>query len=96
MNTDKLSGIVVYTIHDNDLRNEFHNALIKIGAEFLDQSTYGIAIQGENRKEVVKQLKDICTIDETKWNKEDFVRLYWPTFKEETDDDRFIKQTIIH
>ena len=100
MNTDKLSGIVVYTIHDNDdLRDEFRTALISIGAEFLDESTYGLPIQGMPREDTINRLKAICKTAEEKskaiFSKNDFVALYWPTYYWESGDDRYIKQTII-
>ena len=98
MNTDKLSGIVVYTIHDNDdLRNEFHNALINKGAEFLDESTYGIPIQGEI--DAINLLISICNTAQkntkSTFGKDDFVTLYRPTYYENTDKGRFIKQVRI-
>ena len=100
MNTNKLSGIVVYTIHDNDeLRNELRNAFKNIGAESLDESTYGIPIKGEPREDTIKRLKAICKTAKKNTNssygENDFVTLYWPTYKEESGDDRYLKQTPI-
>ena len=99
MNTDKLSGIVVYTIQDDNLRNEFRTALITIGAEPLDQSTYGIPIQGEPRVNTVNRLKAICEtakkMSKASFGGNDFVALYWPTYDWESGDDRYIKQTKI-
>lgn len=100
MNTEKLSGIVVYTIHDNDvLRNELRNGFKNLGAESLDESTYGIPINGELRAEVINRMKVICETAKENTNSSfcdnDFVTLYWPTNKEESGDDRYLKQTPI-
>ena len=99
MNKDKLSGIVVYTIHDNDaLRNALCKALEdNLKAEFLDESTYGIAIQGEI--DAVDILNSICNTVQKNSNstfgEKDFVSLYRPTYYENTDKNRYIRQTRI-
>ena len=94
MNTDKLSGIVVYTIQDDNLRNEFRTALITIGAELLDQSTYSIPIQGE--KDATNMLNSICKTaqknSKSTFGEKDFVKLYRPSYKEESGDGRYIIQ----
>lgn len=99
MNTDKLSGIVVYTIHNDDLRNKFREALIEIEAGYLDDSTYGIPIQGMLRNEALEKLERACEKAEKdsdeKFGNDDFVTLYWPTYKKETGEKRYIKQTRI-
>lgn len=94
MNTDKLSGIVVYTIQDDELRDEFRNALLSIGAEPLDQSTYSIPIQGE--MDATNMLNSICNTaqknSKTTFGEKDFVTLYRPTYFEYTERHRYIKQ----
>jgi hypothetical protein len=99
MNTDKLSGIVVYTIHDDNLRNKFREALIDINAEYLDDSTYGVPIQGMLRNDTIEKLKCVCGKAEKDtdgiFGKDDFVTLYWPTYKKESGEERYIKQTRI-
>lgn len=91
---------MVYTIHDNDvLRDELRNGFKNIGAESLDESTYGVPINGDTRSNTIEQLKSICetAVNEAKtsFSENDFVTLYWPTYKDETGNDRYIKQTPI-
>ena len=101
MDTDKLSGIVVYTIHDNDsLRNALREALKeKLQAEELDESTYGIPIAGDMRNTIKLKLESICKEVEKDQNCpfsfKDTIRLYWPTYPEESGKERFIKQVQI-
>lgn len=61
METNKLSGIVVYTIHNNStLRDALREALkLKMQAYEIDESTYGVPIPGI-LLEQVKKLKKIC------------------------------------
>lgn len=101
MNTDKLSGIVVYTIYDNDdLRNALCNALKdNMRAEYLDDSTYGIAIRGQLTKDILESLKNICKKAEettkTRFGNKDFVVLYRIAYPNETGDECCIKRTRI-
>ncbi len=101
METNKLSGIVVYTIHNNPtLRDALRNTLVeKMEAEFLDESTYGVPIASKLRNQTKQNLIKIChdVEKETKSNylEDDSVSLYWPTYKEESGDDRYIERVII-
>ncbi len=101
METDRLSGIVVYTIHDNDpLRDALKNGITeKCKGEPLDESTYGIPIQGAIRDKTVHDLKDICIEARKKSNSDfkehDIVCLYFPTYPEESGDNRYIRQVYI-
>lgn len=101
METDRLSGIIVYTIHDNDsLRDALKNGIVeKYKEEQLDESTYGIPIQGITRDKAVQELKDICLEACKKSNSNfkdhDIVCLYFPTYPEESGDNRYIRQVYI-
>lgn len=85
MDTNKLSGIVVYTVHKNDtLREALRKGIEeKFTSESLDESTYGICIQGLLLDEVKKTLNSICEKAETESDStflaEDIVCLYYPT-----------------
>ena len=97
METNKLSGIVVYTIHNNPtLREALREALkLKMQAYEIDESTYGVPISSILREQV-KNLKKICEDVEKELKKDyqdnDFVSLYVPTYKEESGEDRYIKR----
>ena len=101
MNTDTFSGIVVYTIHDNDkLRAALRNAITEqMNAIPLDESTYGISIQGDLRNTVIDKIKTSCESAELESNEDfcssDFVKLYYPTYREETGKESYIKQVTI-
>ena len=61
METKNLSGIVVYTIHGGEEQKQLRDSLRdKITTMFdaiqIDESTYGININAENRDAVVKKL----------------------------------------
>ncbi len=98
---DKLSGIVVYTIHDNDKLRDTLRDLIKAKytATYLDESTYGIPIQSENRQKVIDELRELCdkacTKNNSKYSGNDSVCLYYPTFYENSRVNRYIKQVYI-
>ena len=98
MDTSKLSGIVVYTIHENTaLRNNLRKELKdKMKADELNESTYGVAIQGQLRSEIINKLQEICKKAseglEQSYSPEDFVCLYWVTTVEETKNERYIKE----
>lgn len=98
---DKLSGIVVYTIHNNDTLRDTLRELIKgkYTAIYIDESTYGIPIQSENKKNVVKELKELskkaCKETDSKYSDNDSVCLYYPTFYENSRVNRYIKQVYI-
>ena len=101
MIADTFSGIVVYTIHNNDkLRFALHDAIIEqMHAIPLDESTYGIPIQGNLRNTVIDNLKSLCKSAESESDEifcsSDFVKLYYPTYREETGKESSIKQVTI-
>ena len=101
MDTNKLSGIVVYTIHGNDALRDAIRAGIqeKFTSKPLDESTYGISIQDKIRDDVKITLTSICEKakgeSKSEFLNDDFVCLYHPTFKEESGDNRYIKQVYI-
>ena len=73
--------------------------LFDIEAEYLDDSTYGISIQGMLRNDTIEKLKCACGKAEKdsggNYGKDDFVTHYWPTYKKESGEERYIKQTRI-
>lgn len=101
MDTNKLSGIVVYTIHENDLlRDALRKGITEnFGGEFLDESTYGIPIHGAIRNDIVQSLKNICNKacndSNSVFLENDFVCLYYPSNPEESGDNRYIRQVYI-
>lgn len=101
MNIEKLSGIVVYTIHDKDeLREALRNALVEqMHAEYLDESTYGVPINGCITSEVVCNLGNFCKSAEAKagvkFDSSDFVTLYYPNLFTSPKNEAFIKRVII-
>ena len=100
METNKLSGIVVYTIHDNStLRDALREALkLKMGADEIDESTYGMPIPGilrEQEKNLKKTCEDVAKEMKCNYLDNDFVSLYVPTYKEESGENRYIKRVKI-
>lgn len=56
-----ISGMVMYTIKDDDLRNYVHDGIInEFGNHPLDESTYEIPYAAELHGETVMKLKAIC------------------------------------
>lgn len=98
MDTNKLSGIVVYTIHKNDtLREALRKGIEeKFKSESLDESTYGICIQGMLLDYVRKALNSICekakTESDSSFSEEDLVCLYYPN---SVGKERYIRQLYI-
>lgn len=100
METNKLSGIVVYTIHDNPtLRDAIREALkLKMQAYEIDESTYGVPIPGillEQVKKLKKICEDVAKEVKNNYRNNDYVSLYVPTYSEESGDNRYIKRVII-
>ena len=78
------SGIIVYTIQNDKLRDEFRNIILAdLKGEELDQSCYGIACAGVIPSETVKKIKQACCDAKNESGKnfssEDFVCFYRAT-----------------
>jgi len=104
MEKQNLSGIVVYTIHGGEeqkqLRDSLRNKITSVfDAIQIDESTYGININAENRDAVVKKLEKICKEAQEEsglsFSNNDFVKFYYPTRKEESRDNRWIRHKVI-
>ncbi len=69
-----ISGMVMYTIKDDDLRKYVHDCIInEFGDNPLDESTYEIQCAAELHGETVKKLKAICE-NARKETRKDFIK----------------------
>lgn len=95
-----ISGMVMYTIENEDLRNAVHDGIInKFGDKPLDQSSYEISCAGELRGDAVTSLKEICKNAEKKSNAkfcdDDFVAFYRATDSNDEKRDKIKRIKII-
>lgn len=96
------SGIIVYTIQNDKLRDEFRNIILAdLKGEELDQSCYGIACAGVIPSETVKKIKQACCDAEKKSGKNfssgDFVCFYRATNSDDKENrDRIQRIEIIN
>lgn len=96
------SGIIVYTIQDNGLRDTLRNIILTdLKGEELDQSCYGIACAGVIPSETVKKIKQACCDAEKKSGKNfssgDFVCFYRATNSDDKENrDRIQRIEIIN
>ena len=85
-----ISGMVMYTIKDDDLRKKVHDGIIdEFGDNELNESTYEIKCASESTSRTVSVLEKICTyakketgkefIKNDPENKNDFVTFYRAT-----------------
>lgn len=103
MDSNKLSGIVVYTIHENDSLRDALREGIKNAKNFktkpLDESTYGIYIKGRLPDAIFKELETICenAKKESKlgFSNSDLVCLYYLAYSEESKKESYIKQKYV-
>lgn len=88
MGTKYFSGIIVYTIQNDKLRDEFRNIILTdLNCEELDQSSYGIPYEeGGVYKDYKNDIKSVCDKAKNKTNTVfspgDFICFY-PTEKSE-------------
>ena len=96
------SGIIVYTIQDNGLRDTLRNIILTdLKGEELDQSCYGIACAGVIPSETVKKIKQACCNAENESGKNfspvDFVCFYRATNSDDKENrDRIQRIEIIN
>lgn len=95
-----ISGMVMYTIKNEDLRNAVRDGIIsEFGDKPLDQSSYEIPCAGELRGGAVTSLKNICKNAEegsnTKFCDDDFVTFYRATDSIDEQRDKIKRIKII-
>lgn len=96
------SGIIVYTIQDDKLRDAFRETILAdLKGEELDQSCYGIKCAGDIPSETVKKIKQACCDAEKKSGKNfssgDFVCFYRATNSDDKENrDRIQRIEIIN
>lgn len=96
------SGIIVYTIQNDKLRDEFRNIILAdLKSEELDQSCYGIKCAGDIPSETVKKIKQACCDAKNESGKnfssEDFVCFYRATNSDDKENrDRIQRIEIIN
>lgn len=95
-----ISGMVMYTIKNEGLRNAVREGIInEFGDKLLDQSSYEIPCAGYLRGEAVTSLKEICKNAETesnaKFGDDDFVTFYRATDSNDEQRDKIKRIKII-
>jgi hypothetical protein len=96
-----ISGMVVYTIKNDDLRNKIREEIInKFGEHPIDQSSYEIHCAAERKGVIVSSLERICEnavkVTNEEYTNDDFVAFYRATNSDDKEHrDRIERITIV-